>query len=104
MILVPDEFNGDELVSHAYSRYGMSFGVGLGKLAGKAFRIGHLGALSEAQALSGLAVIEMAMKDLGYPIVCGAGIAAAQEWYRTAFNTHSESSTEITKSSVENVA
>jgi hypothetical protein len=46
----------------------------------------------------------MAMKDLGYPIVCGAGVAAAQEWYRTAFNTHSESSTEITKSSVENVA
>ena len=103
-ILVPEEFNGDELVSHAYSRYGMSFGVGLGKLAGKACRIGHLGALSEAQALSGLAVIEMAMKDLGYPITCGAGVAAAQEWYRTAFNKHSESSTEITKSSVENVA
>jgi alanine-glyoxylate transaminase/serine-glyoxylate transaminase/serine-pyruvate transaminase len=103
-ILVPEGFDGDELVSHAYSRYGMSFGVGLGKLAGKAFRIGHLGALSEAQALSGLAIIEMAMRDLGYPIVCGAGVAAAQEWYRTAFNTHSESSTEITKSSVENVA
>jgi alanine-glyoxylate transaminase/serine-glyoxylate transaminase/serine-pyruvate transaminase len=103
-ILVPQEFDGDELVSHAYSRYGMSFGVGLGKLAGKAFRIGHLGALSEAQALSGLAIIEMAMRDLGYPIVSGAGVAAAQEWYRTAFNKHSESSTEATKSSVENVA
>ena len=34
--------------------------------------------LTEAQALSGLAVIEMAMKDLDYPIVSGGGVAAAQ--------------------------
>ena len=58
----------------------------LGKLAGQAFRIGHLGMLSESQALSGLAVIEMAMRDLDYPIVSGSGVAAAQEWYRSALN------------------
>ena len=85
-IMVPEGFNADRLVEHAYSRYAMSFGAGLGKLAGQAFRIGHLGMLSEAQALSGLAVIEMAMRDLDYPIVSGSGVAAAQEWYRSALN------------------
>ena len=85
-IMVPEGFNADRLVEHAYTRYGMSFGIGLGKLAGQAFRIGHLGMLSESQALSGLAVIEMAMRDLDYPIVSGSGVAAAQEWYRSALN------------------
>ena len=85
-IMVPEGFNADRLVEHVYTRYGMSFGVGLGKLAGQAFRIGHLGMLSESQALSGLAVIEMAMRDLDYPIVSGSGVAAAQEWYRSALN------------------
>jgi alanine-glyoxylate transaminase/serine-glyoxylate transaminase/serine-pyruvate transaminase len=85
-IMVPEGFNADRLVEHAYTRYAMSFGAGLGKLAGQAFRIGHLGMLSEAQALSGLAVIEMAMRDLDYPIVSGSGVAAAQEWYRSALN------------------
>lgn len=85
-IMVPEGFNADRLVEHAYTRYGMSFGVGLGKLAGQAFRIGHLGMLSESQVLSGLAVIEMAMRDLDYPIVSGSGVAAAQEWYRSALN------------------
>ena len=85
-IMVPEGFDAARLVEHAYSRYGVSFGAGLGKLANHAFRIGHLGMLSEAQALSGLAVIEMAMKDLNYPIVIGSGVAAAQEWYRATFN------------------
>lgn len=103
-ILVPEEFDGDKLVSHAYSRYGMSFGVGLGKLAGKAFRIGHLGALTEAQALSGLAIIEMAMRDLGCPIASGSGVAAAQEWYRSAFKNGAVPIESPESSAVEDVA
>ena len=34
--------------------------------------------------LSGLATIEMAMADLGYPIELGAGVRAAQDYYRVA--------------------
>jgi alanine-glyoxylate transaminase/serine-glyoxylate transaminase/serine-pyruvate transaminase len=60
----------------------MSFGVGLGKFAGQVFRIGHLGQLSIPNMLAGLATIEMAMRDLDYPINAGVGVAAAQEWYR----------------------
>ena len=83
-IYVPDGFNSDHLTDHAYDAYGVSFGVGLGEMSGKAFRIGHLGAMTEVMALSGLATIEMAMKDLDYPVQLGSGVAAAQEYYRTS--------------------
>ncbi len=82
-IYVPDGFDSDELAEHAYNTYGVSFGIGLGEMAGKAFRIGHLGALTEPMALAGLATVEMAMKDLNYPLELGAGVVAAQEFYRS---------------------
>jgi alanine-glyoxylate transaminase/serine-glyoxylate transaminase/serine-pyruvate transaminase len=60
----------------------MSFGVGLGEMNGRAFRIGHLGSLTDAMMLSGLATIEMAMADLNYPVKLGSGVIAAQDYYR----------------------
>jgi len=81
-IYVPEGFDSNALTDHAYTTYGVSCGVGLGPMAGKAFRIGHLGSLTETMALSGLATIEMAMADLNYPIRLGSGVAAAQEYYR----------------------
>ena len=81
-IFVPEGFDSNALVDHAFSRYGMSFGVGLGELSGRAFRIGHLGSLTDAMMLSGLATIEMAMADLNYPVKLGSGVIAAQEYYR----------------------
>ena len=81
-ILVPAGFDSTALVTHAYDKYNVSFGIGLGKVAGKVFRIGHLGKLTDVMLLSGLATAEMAMKDLDYPIELGSGVAAAQEYYR----------------------
>lgn len=80
-IYVPEGFDSSELVGHAYKRYTATYGGGLGDLAGKVFRIGHLGDMTEVMALSGLATIEMAMADLGYPIELGRGVAAAQQYY-----------------------
>ncbi|TVQ53007.1 MAG: aminotransferase class V-fold PLP-dependent enzyme [Rhodobacteraceae bacterium] len=82
-VFTPAGFDSNRLTDHAYSAYDVSFGVGLGEMAGRAFRIGHLGAMTDVMALSGLATIEMAMKDLGYPIELGAGVAAAQDYYRS---------------------
>lgn len=82
-IYVPEGFDSDALTGLAFDAYGVSFGVGLGQMAGKAFRIGHLGSLTDVMALSGIAAIEMAMKDQNYPITLGSGVAAAQEYYRT---------------------
>jgi alanine-glyoxylate transaminase/serine-glyoxylate transaminase/serine-pyruvate transaminase len=81
-VKVPPGCDGTALVQLAAAKYGMAFGVGLGEVAGKVFRIGHLGMLTDAMVLSGLAVAEMCMADLGWPVKLGTGVAAAQEFYR----------------------
>ena len=81
-VLVPEGCNGTDLVTLAAQKYGVAFGVGLGEVAGRVFRIGHLGMLSDVMVLSGLATAEMCMADLGWPITLGSGVAAAQEYYR----------------------
>lgn len=82
-VVVPEGFNGTDVVTLAADKYQVAFGVGLGDVAGKVFRIGHLGMLTDVQALSGLATAEMCMADLGFPITLGSGVAAAQEYYRS---------------------
>jgi alanine-glyoxylate transaminase / serine-glyoxylate transaminase / serine-pyruvate transaminase len=81
-IRTPDGFNATDIVTRAAETYGMAFGTGLGEVAGKVFRIGHLGMMTDAMALSGIAVAEMVMVDLGLPVKLGSGVAAAQEHYR----------------------
>ena len=82
-IRTPEGFNATDIVTHAASQYGVAFGVGLGEVAGKVFRIGHLGSLTDVMMLSGLATAEMSMADLGLDITLGSGVAAAQEFYRS---------------------
>ncbi len=81
-IATPEGFNATHIVTHAAEVYGMAFGTGLGEVAGKVFRIGHLGQLTDALALSGLATAEMVMVDLGLDVKLGSGVAAAQAVYR----------------------
>jgi len=81
-IRTPQAFNATDIVVHAADKYGVAFGVGLGEVAGKVFRIGHLGSLTDVMMLSGLATLEMCMVDLGLDIKLGSGVAAAQEYYR----------------------
>ncbi|MFC3691570.1 L-aspartate--glyoxylate aminotransferase BhcA [Chenggangzhangella methanolivorans] len=81
-IRTPVGFDATRIVTHAAQVYDVAFGVGLGDVAGKVFRIGHLGALTDVMALSGVAAAEMAMVDLGLDVRLGSGVAAAQEVYR----------------------
>ncbi|WP_424932400.1 L-aspartate--glyoxylate aminotransferase BhcA [Amaricoccus macauensis] len=81
-IRTPEGFNATDIVTHAADAYGVAFGVGLGEVAGKVFRIGHLGSLTDVMALSGIATAEMCMADLGLDITLGSGVAAAQDYYR----------------------
>ena len=81
-VKVPEGFDGNEVVRHAYKHYNLALSISLAKIAGQAFRIGHLGDMNELMLLTPISGAEMAMKDLGYPIELGSGVAAAQEYLR----------------------
>jgi alanine-glyoxylate transaminase/serine-glyoxylate transaminase/serine-pyruvate transaminase len=83
-IRVPAGVDGAEVCRIACQRYRTSFGGGLGQVAGKVFRIGHLGDLNEVSCLTALACAEMALADAGAPVTLGSGVAAAQASYRAA--------------------
>lgn len=82
-IMVPEGFNGTEVVRTAYRRYNIAFSIGLAKVAGKLFRIGHLGDLNELMILAAINGAEMAMRDIGISVEPGSGAAAAQEYLRS---------------------
>jgi alanine-glyoxylate transaminase/serine-glyoxylate transaminase/serine-pyruvate transaminase len=67
----------------AFRRYDLALGAGLSEVAGKLFRIGHLGDLNELMLIGGIAGAEMAMRDVGIQVTPGAGVAAAAEHYRS---------------------
>ncbi|MDN5857184.1 MAG: aminotransferase class V-fold PLP-dependent enzyme [Pseudonocardia sp.] len=83
-VRVPAGVDGATVCRIAYHRYRTSFGGGLSRVAGKVFRIGHLGDLNEVSCLAALAAAEMALADAGATVALGAGVAAAQEYYRAA--------------------
>ena len=74
-----DKIDAREIINHAYHKYGISLGAGLGPLAGKVFRIGHLGWLNEAMILQVLSGVELTMADLGIKFEPGSGVGAAIE-------------------------
>ncbi len=86
-IYTPAGIDAREVITAAYSRYQTSLGSGLAQLAGRAFRIGHLGSLNPVMLCGALSAAEMALRDAGVAIVPGAGVAAAQEHFRTTTPT-----------------
>jgi alanine-glyoxylate transaminase / serine-glyoxylate transaminase / serine-pyruvate transaminase len=82
-ILVPPGFNGAEVIDIAYRRYNLALGAGLARMAGKLFRIGHLGDLNELMLVGAIGGAEMAMRDAGIKVTPGSGVAAAQEYWRS---------------------
>ena len=81
-IVTPEGIDSNAVIQAAYDRYQLSLGLGLNKVAGRVFRIGHLGDLNELMVLSAITGAEMAMRDIGMDIVAGSGVAAAAESLR----------------------
>ncbi|MBC7181717.1 MAG: serine--glyoxylate aminotransferase, partial [Roseovarius sp.] len=76
-----------DVIATAYHKYQTSLGSGLAKLAGRAFRIGHLGSLNPVMLCGAISAAEMALCDAGAAIEPGCGIAAAQEHFRASTPT-----------------
>jgi alanine-glyoxylate transaminase/serine-glyoxylate transaminase/serine-pyruvate transaminase len=77
-LFVPEGFNEAALRALILERFNMSLGAGLGKLAGRAFRIGHLGDFNELMLAGTLAGVEMGLELAGIPHGKGGVDAALQ--------------------------
>ncbi|MFW5443715.1 MAG: aminotransferase class V-fold PLP-dependent enzyme [Methylococcaceae bacterium] len=82
-IVVPEGKDAKDVISTAFTKYNISLGAGLTEVAGKVFRIGHIGDMNDVSLLGAIAGVEMAMLDNGFDITPGSGVAAAIEYYRS---------------------
>ena len=78
-VLTPRGHDAARLLDVALDRFDVALGVGLGKLAGRVFRIGHLGDFNDLGLLGTLAGVEMGLALAGVPHRPG-GVGAALSW------------------------
>ena len=77
-VLMPEGYDADAFHKVVLDNFDMSLGNGLGKVAGKVFRIGHLGDFNELMLAGTLSGIEMSLKIAGIPSQAGGVTSALQ--------------------------
>ena len=78
-VLLPDGHNADDFRATVLDNFDMSLGNGLSKLAGKVFRIGHLGDFNDLMLMGTLSGVEMGLKLADIPHQTG-GVATAMAY------------------------
>ncbi|MEU6049074.1 aminotransferase class V-fold PLP-dependent enzyme [Streptomyces xanthochromogenes] len=81
-VLLPEAHDADKVREVILDRFDMSLGAGLGRLAGRVFRIGHLGHLNDLTLAGALAGVQMGLQLAGVPVP-PAGLDAALDVLRT---------------------
>jgi alanine-glyoxylate transaminase / serine-glyoxylate transaminase / serine-pyruvate transaminase len=79
-VIVPKEFDADQIRRTIYERFDCSLGTGLGKVRGRMFRIGHLGDTNDLTLLGTLAGCEMGLKASKVPLQA-SGVQAAMDYF-----------------------
>jgi len=88
-VYTPAGHSADEVRKVALERFNMPLGTGLGKLADKVFRIGHLGDFNDLMLAGALSGVEMSLDLAGVPHRKG-GVAAALDYLT---ESHKEAAT-----------
>ena len=81
-VMMPADHDADHLREIILNNFDMSLGMGLAKLKGKVFRIGHLGDINDLTLLGALAGVEMGFELAGVPHQRG-GVNAAMQYLST---------------------
>jgi len=84
-VRMPEGTDSEAVLEAAETHFQLSLGTGLGRLRGRVFRIGHLGALNELEVLATVAGVEMALALAGVRVPMGAGVAACQKFLMESF-------------------
>ena len=88
-VLLPDRYDEAALRALILERFNMSLGAGLGKLAGRVFRIGHLGNFNELMLAGTLAGVEMGLALMDVPLRdCGVAAAMSYLTSQARIETH----------------
>ena len=82
-VFLPEGHDADRLRGLVLERFNMSLGTGLGRLKGKAFRLGHLGDFNELMLMGMLSGVEMGLGLAGVPFTRG-GVDAAMNYLTAA--------------------
>jgi alanine-glyoxylate transaminase/serine-glyoxylate transaminase/serine-pyruvate transaminase len=81
-VLLPEQYDADKVRQIILERFDMSLGAGLGQLAGRVFRIGHLGHFNDLTLAGTLGGVEMGLAAAGVPVRRG-GVDAALAYLET---------------------
>jgi alanine-glyoxylate transaminase/serine-glyoxylate transaminase/serine-pyruvate transaminase len=82
-VMLPDGHDADLVRKLILDRYNMSLGAGLGRLAGRVFRIGHLGDLGDLSLAGALCGVQMGLAGAGVPMARD-GVRAALDYLESA--------------------
>ena len=77
---MPEGVDADAVRKIIYERFDCSLGMGLGKVRGKMFRIGHLGDCNDLTLMAALSGCEMGFKIAGVKLA-GSGVQAAMDYF-----------------------
>lgn len=78
-VVMPDGHSADAFRKVVLDSFNMSLGAGLAKLAGRVFRIGHLGHFNDLALIGTLGGVEMGLRNAGVPYQAG-GVQAAMDF------------------------
>ena len=86
-INIPEGMTDKNLRGTMRNKYRIELAGGQDHLKGNVFRIGHMGNITHREIISTIAALEMALKEFGYEVELGSGVAAVQETYMPGNNT-----------------
>jgi aspartate aminotransferase-like enzyme len=78
VVKVPPGIDGVALLAKLEKQYGLKLAGGQDHLKGKIIRLAHMGYIDQFDVLAALAGVELVLKEMGYPVEPGRGVAAAQ--------------------------
>ena len=78
-VKLPDGIDGQRLIKILREKYAITVAGGQEKLKGRIIRIAHMGYIGEFDVITAISGLEMALKDMGYPVKLGEGVRAAME-------------------------
>ena len=73
----PEGLDGKAFLRRLEERFGVKLAGDQGPLAGRIFRISHLGTLDELDVISALAAMELVLAEMGQSVKLGKGVTAA---------------------------